>query len=155
MKLVHVFSFVGFLIYLLTSLRKMGFLDKIKYPMLTCCLAEYGQYANSEISHRSSTELKMSLIGSLTLYASFVVLSYFVWSSFSLILPHVSNKWISKSRMSAGNCPVMRFCTAFVYLDFIVFCTNTINDLCIKMYVWWSHRAASYCVLAIKIWYCV
>ena len=144
MKFVHVFSVVVFLIHLLTSLRNMGCLDTIKYPMLTCCLAEYRQFANSAILHRSLTELKISSIGSLTLYASFVVSSYFVWSSFSLILPYVLNRWIFKSRMSAGNCPVIRFRTAFVFLDCTEFCTNAINDICIKMYVWCSRRAALY-----------
>ena len=155
MKLVHVLLIVGFLIYLLTSLLKMVCLDTIKYPMLTFCLAEYGQFSRSVILHRSSTELKMSSIGSLTLYVSFVVSSYLFRSSFSLILPYVSNRWVFKIRMSAGNCPVMQFRTASVYLDCNACCTNAINYLCIKMYVWCLRRSALYCVLAIEIRYCV
>ena len=77
MKLIHVLSVVGFLIYLMTSLRKIGCLDTIKYPMLTSCLVEYRKCGNSVILHKSFTKLKMSSIGSLTLYASFFVLSYF------------------------------------------------------------------------------
>ena len=73
MKLVPVLLTDDFLIHFLTSLLKMGCFDTIKYPMLTGYLAEYGQFANSAILHRYSTELKISPIGSLTLYVSFVV----------------------------------------------------------------------------------
>ena len=60
-----------------------------------------------------------------------------------------------KSQLSAGNCPVMQFLTALVYLYCTTCFTNAINDLCIKMYAWCSRRAASCCVLTIAIWYCV
>ena len=126
-------------------------LKKRLSPSVAACSV----FANSVISHKSLTALKMSSIGSLMLLFIIVVSSYFVCNSDLLILPYVLNKWSLIMRISAGNYPMILFLMALVYLLSIAFCTNAISDRCRSTYVWCSRRAVSYCVFAIMIWYWV